>query len=309
MQNAWVNVNGEIHPPSQARVEVFDRGFLYGDSLYEVVRSYQGVFLHLREHLERLENSARLCRMVLGQSVETYEREMVRTLDRFRAQPSFASGDAYCRLIVTRGSGKIGFGLDCLTTPTRYVIIVQPLESPTPEKFERGARLQISARLRNDRRALDPAMKSGNYLNSLLAFLDASAAGFDDALLCDAEGFVTEGTTFNVFYVRSGIVATPPLDVGILDGITRRQVIAQACFLGLPVRETRFPKQRLYEADEVFVTSTLKEVFPVVEVDGNRIHGGRPGPITRKLAQAYRKALPALRRGADQPSRAERRAE
>ena len=121
--------------------------------------------------------------------------------------------------------------------------------------------------MRNDPRALDPAMKSGNYLNSLLAYLEAAEAGFDDALLCNAEGNLTEGTTFNIFYVRRGIVATPPLDIGILDGITRRHVIELAAKLGIPVREVRFPHERLYEADEVFMTSSIKEVFRVARVD------------------------------------------
>lgn len=281
MENALVNVNGQIVPGSAAQAGVFDRGFLYGDSLYEVVRSYDGAFFKLEEHLQRLEKSAALCHMVLGQSLSTYRKEIERTYEAFKKKHR---GDAYCRIIVTRGTGKIGFGLECILTPTQYFIVMQPVEAPTPEQRKKGMALQISHRLRNDRRALDPAMKSGNYLNSLLAYLESGSEGFDDALLCDVNGHVTEGTTFNIFYVRRGIVATPPLDIGILDGITRRIVIGIAAKLGYPVREVRFPRERLYEGDEVFITSSIKEVFPITRIDGIT----KPiGPITKRLHAAY----------------------
>lgn len=291
MRNVVVNVNGEISGRDEARVSVFDRGFLYGDSLYEVMRSYDGAFLYLEEHLRRLEHSASLCQMVLGQSLELYEKEIHRTLDAFRKMPGQAKNDAYCRIIVTRGVGKIGFGLSCLETPTQFIIIAQAIEAPTTEQYERGLKLKVSERLRNDPRALDPAMKSGNYLNSLLAYLEASARDYDDAILCNADGHVTEGTTFNIFYARNGIVATPPLDIGILDGITRHQVIRVAQGLKIAVREVRFPRERLYEADEVFITSTIKEVFPVTLLDDRKIGNGKPGALTRKLRDAYRKTI------------------
>ena len=294
MSNAVVNVNGTISRPEEAKVGVFDRAYLYGDSLYEVVRSYHGVFLHMEEHLDRLEKSARLCRMVLTQTPETYRREMYRTFAAFRKLAGMKDRDAYCRIIVSRGEGKIGFGLNCLTTPTLFSIIVQPLDPPSASQFEKGLKLRVSGRMRNDRRALDPAMKSGNYLNSLLAFLECADEDFDDALLCNADDHLTEGTTYNIGYVRNGIIATPPIDIGILDGITRREMIAMARENGIEVREARFPKERLYEADEVFVTSTIKEIFPVTRVDDRMIHGGKPGPLTRKLREAFQKRVAAL---------------
>ena len=290
MQKALVNVNGEICEPSQAKAAVFDRGFLYGDSLYEVVRTYGGRPAFVKEHLERLERSAELCHMKLSQPLELYAREMGKTIDAFRKLSGEGSSEVYCRLIVTRGVGRIGFGLPCVETPSQYFVIAQRLDPPTAEQFAQGFHYQIApGRLRNHPRALDPAMKSGNYLNSLLAYLEAAAEphGFDDALLCNADGHLTEGTTFNLFYARRGIVATPPLDIGILDGITRRETIKLAEGLGIEVREIRFPKDRLYEADEVFMTSTIKEVFPVTRLDGRKIAGGKPGPITRKLAKAF----------------------
>lgn len=296
MQNAVINVNGEIQSPQRALVSVFDRGYLYGDSLYEVVRTYDGEFFQLEEHMRRLEKSAELCRMTLGQSLDVYQKEIEKTLRAFQAQPGCLKQEAYCRIIVSRGMGKIGFGLGCLLTPTLYTVIVQPLDLPTPEQQKKGLKLQISRRLRNDPRALDPAMKSGNYLNSLLAFLEATAEGFDDALLCNSEGFLTEGTTFNIFYARRGIVATPPLDIGILDGITRRQVLESCRKMGLEVREVRFPLERIYESDEVFLSSSIKEVFPVTQVDQKKIGSGRPGPICAQLRQEFSKVATQRRR-------------
>jgi len=292
MQNAIINVNGTLLGPEAAKVSIFDRGYIYGDSLYEVARSHGGRLVYLAEHLRRLENSARLCRMTLNQSLEHYAQEMDRTWKAFQARPGNENIEVYARLIVTRGIGKIGFGLSCLLSPTQYTIIIQPVEAPGSAQFEKGLKLQISSsRLRNDPRALDPAMKSGNYLNSLLAFLEAEEDGFADAILCNAEGYVTEGTTFNVFYVRRGITATPPLDVGILAGITRNRVIQIAASLGLPLRELRFTRERLYAADEVFLTSSIKEVFPITQLDDKKIGDGRPGPFTRKFQDYYRRGL------------------
>lgn len=292
MQNAIVNVNGQILSPSEATspelrtISVFDRAYLYGDSLYEVVRSYEGKFYLLDEHLERLQKSAELCRMVLDQSLETYKEEILKTHQAF--QKHFKAKEAYARIIVSRGIGKIGFAKNCVGTPTQFTVILTPLEPPTAQQFEEGMKLQVVRRLRNDPRALSPAMKSGNYLNSLLAYLEANDAGFTDALLCNSEGHLTEGTTFNIFYIRRGIIATPPLDIGILDGITRRRVFQLAEQAGIPCREVRFPKERLLEADEVFVSSSIREVFPVTQVDEVRIGDGTPGPITRQLNAAYR---------------------
>jgi len=279
-----ISLNGKIIPIDEANVSVFDRSFLYGDSLYEVVRTYQGKPFRLKEHLIRMEKSAALCQMRLTQSIEEYERHMLEGIETFRAQPGKENDDVYVRIIVSRGSGKIGFGLGNVETDSVYAIIVEPI-SMFPNKP--GLKLQISKRIRNSPKALDPAMKSGNYLNNLLAFLTAADDGYDDALMVDQEGFMTEGTTFNIFYVNRGIVATPPLDVGILDGVTRRAIINLCIEQGIPCREVRFPKEFLYQADEVFASSSLKEVLPVIDLDGKKIKGGKIGPITLKLKAAF----------------------
>jgi branched-chain amino acid aminotransferase len=282
-----INLNGRIIPVEEAKVSVFDRSFLYGDSLYEVVRTYEGKPFRLKEHLDRMGRSAALCQMKLSQSLNEYHREILRSIDAYRAQPGREREDVYVRIVVSRGSGKIGFGLGNLETPTLYVILVEPISMFPNKPFDTGTKLQISGRIRNHPKALDPAMKSGNYLNSLLAYLTAAGEGFDDALMVDQQGFLTEGTTYNLFYVNRGIVATSPLDVGILDGVTRRAVIHLCIELGIPCREVRYPKEYLFEADEVFVTSSLKEVMPVLDIDHKKINRGRPGPITARLREAF----------------------
>lgn len=282
-----ININGQFVPVSEATVSVFDRSFLYGDSLYEVVRTYQGKPFRLKEHLKRLEKSAVLCQMKFSHSIEEYEREILRSIEKYRSQPGKQNEDVYVRIVISRGAGKIGFGLKNVETPYLYVIYVEPISMFPNKPFEEGSKLQISARTRNLPNALDPAMKSGNYLNSLLAYLTAAQAGYDDALMLDYQGFMTEGTTYNIFYVNRGIVATSPLDVGILDGVTRRALINLCIDLGIPCREVRFPKEYLYEADEVFVSSSLKEVLPVYDLDGKKINGAKPGPVTRRLKDAF----------------------
>lgn len=284
MRGTLVSINGKILPTNEANVSVFDRSFLYGDSLYEVVRTYQGKPFRLKEHLDRLVKSAALCQMQFSQGQDEYEREMHKIIDAFRKQPGMQNEEVYVRIIVSRGTGKIGFGLGNLETPTTYVIIAEPLSLFPNKPFDTGSKLEISARIRNHPNALDPAMKSGNYLNNLLAYLTAVENGYEDCLMVDQQGFMTEGTTFNVFYVNRGIVATPPLGVGILDGITRRAVINLCIENAIPCREVRFPKEYMYKADEVFISSSIKEVLPVTNLDGKKF---KVGPITQKLKTAF----------------------
>ena len=183
MKTAMLNVNGKIFTREEAetrpeaRISVFDRAYLYGDSLYEVCRTYRGKLFAVQEHLERLGRSAELCHMTLSQPLSLYAAEMQRTVDAFFHQASGVK-EVYFRLIVSRGVGRIGFGLSCVESPTQYVIIAQPLDEPSDAQLRKGFALQTSARLRNDRRALDPAMKSGNYFNSLLAYLEAGGPRF-----------------------------------------------------------------------------------------------------------------------------------
>lgn len=293
MEHAIVNVNGRIYHDrtlslASTHIHVYDRSFLYGDSLYEVVRSYKGKFMFMKEHLDRLEKSAKLCRLRITQRLSELSSEMEKTY-AFYKRTQVKRGaplDVYCRIVLSRGTGKIGFAQSNVRSGSTFAIYVQPLVQPSPKDFERGYNLTVVTRLRNDPRALDPAMKSGNYLNSVLAYFEGTDTGADDALMANADGHLTEGTTFNIFYVRNGMVATPPLDIGILDGITRREILKASRKVGIETREVRFPREYLYAADEVFISSTLKDAFPVTKVDGKKIADGKPGRVTRLLKQA-----------------------
>jgi len=294
MPEILINDNGKICAPEEAKVSALDRGFLYGDSLYEVFRAEPDFITRMPEHLNRLFVSAKLCRMTLSQSTEEFETQLQNTLRQFHeTYPHIPH--VYLRLIVSRGKSKIGFGKNMVESITQYWIIAKELPLPNNDAVNKGARLQISSRVRNHPKALDPAMKSGNYLNNLLAYLEAEEMGFDDALLCNQEGHITEGTTFNIFYLRRGILATPPLDIGILDGITRKDVIKTARSLGYEVREIRFSTDHLKSADEIFITSTIKEVFPVVQIDEKIISDGKPGKETLRLRKEYIKWMNSLR--------------
>lgn len=284
MESALVCLEGQLLDVKDAKIPVMDRGFIYGDSLYEVMRTYNGQVFHMDRHLERLFKSAEFAKMTLSQKPEHYAREIQKTAEAFWKKPENRDGEMYIRIIVTRGSGRIGMGISAVETPTLFLIICKKFIPPTDEVAKKGIRLIVSERRRNPKQALDPAMKSGNYLNSVLAFLEAEEKNKDDAIIRDFSDHITEGTTYNIFYVRNGIVATSPLDIGILDGITRRDVLKTCESLSIPYRECRFSKERMYEADEIFITSTLKDVFPVTELDGKKF---APGPITMKLRRAY----------------------
>ncbi len=286
-----LSVNGVMTEPHLLSVSPFDRSYLYGDSLYEVIRTLRGEPFHLEEHLVRLQDSAKLCQMDLTPFIASFRSAILATLGSAKKKHLLGT-DFYCRIVVSRGVGRIGFARQNVLTPPQYVVIVFPLKEITAADLEQGYRLKVALRLRNDPRALDPAMKSGNYLNSLLAFIESAElehkdGPFDDALLVNHEGFLTEGTTFNIFYIKNSCVVTPPLDIGILQGITRKGVLEQSRALGLETREVLFKVSQLYEADEVFLTSTLKSVFPVVKVDHARIGTGKPGPLTLELRNKY----------------------
>ncbi|MGC4120378.1 MAG: aminotransferase class IV [Myxococcales bacterium] len=284
-----VNLDGNLVAPEQAVVSVFDRGFLYGDSVYEVVRTYRGVLFELGAHLERLAESARRIALELPWTVERLASEAKRTVD--------ASGNAesYLRVVVTRGEGELGLD-PALARGGRVVLIAQPLTTPPPEAYEKGVALALvgaEATGRNLREAIDPAAKTGNHLNAVLAMKAARERGAYEALLLDARGRVTEASSANVFAVRNGELLTPPLAAGILEGVTRRVVLALARATGVPAREAELWPDDLYGAEEVFITSTTRELVPVTriarEADTKPIGDGKPGPVTLKLLAEFRR--------------------
>ena len=285
-----VNVEGRLVPPEQAVVPVLDRGFLYGDSVYEVVRTYGGRVFELGRHLARMERSAERIGLTLPPRARI-ETELERTLQ------AAGNAESYARIVVTRGEGRFGLAPHLAEGLNRLIVIVRPLEPPAEEQYERGLQLAIARIRRNPPQALDPALKTGNYLNSALALRESHAAGADDALLLDLKGQVTEASTSNVFFVHAGAVVTPPLALGMLEGVTRGLVIEAARGDGLSVREESHGPDAFAEADEAFVTSTIREVMAVTSLvflegekqDRRSIGGGKPGPITRRLHAAFRR--------------------
>lgn len=285
-----LNVEGRLVPPEQAFVPVLDRGFLYGDSVYEVVRTYAGRVFELGRHLRRMETSASRIGLVLPPR-ERIESELFRTIE------AAGNAESYARIIVTRGEGRFGLAPHLAEGLNRLVYLVRPLEPPAPEQYDRGLEMAVTRIRRNPPQALDPALKTGNYLNSVLALGESHAAGADDALMLDIHGQVTEASTSNVFFVERGAVVTAPLALGMLDGVTRALVIDVARGEGFQVREEPRGIEALAAADEAFVTSSLREVMAatsLVLLDGEKpdrrvIAGGKPGPITRRLHAAFRR--------------------
>jgi branched-chain amino acid aminotransferase len=288
---ALCNVEGRLSPPEEAMVPVLDRGFLYGDSVYEVVRTYRGRPFELQRHLERMDRTAQRIALMLP-ARERIVKELQRTLD------AAGNPESYARIIVTRGVGKFGLGLHNAEGLSRLIILVRPLEVPAPELYERGLSMAVVKTRRNPPQALDPALKTGNYLNNILALREAHDAGCDDAIMLDLQGRVTEATTSNIFFVQRAVVITPPLSLGMLEGVTRHLAIEVARGEGMLVREEPHGPEALAAADEVFLTSTIREVMPVTRLsflesgEQKRVVGdGKPGPLSRRLLDAFRRRV------------------
>ena len=284
------NVEGRLVPPEQAFVPVLDRGFLYGDSVYDVVRTYGGRVFELGKHLDRMERTASRIGIALPPRPKL-ESELQRTMQ------AAGNAESYARFIVTRGEGRFGLSPHLAQGESRLIIMVKPLEAPAAEQYDRGLRMAVARTRRNPPQALDPALKTGNYLNGILALREAHAAGAEDALMLDIKGQVTEASTSNVFFVKDGVVVTPPLSLGMLEGVTRGLLLDIARAEGVIVREEPHGPEALVGADEVFVTSSVREVMAVTSLDllesGTPDHrvvaNGKPGPITRRLHAAYRR--------------------
>lgn len=280
---ALVWIDGRPVDAAEARVPVFDRGFLYGDSVYEVTRAFGGRAFALEEHLDRLERSAAGLLMTPPPRDEI-RRAVVETLQ--------ASGldDAYVRIVVTRGAGEIALDPAAADAP-RLIVIVRAPKPPPPEAYRDGVEVAIVGRTRFAPGAptstVDPQVKSGNYLGSVLAVAEARKRGAYEAILCDNVGRITEGSSSNFFLVRGGRVSTPPLSVGLLEGITRRKVMQLMDGAGIHWAEQPLWPIDLQHADEAFLTSSVRGVVPIVRVDGQPIGGGEPGPITRRVMQLY----------------------
>ena len=281
----FASVNGTILPAEEARVSVLDNGFAFGDSVYEVLRTYGGLAFEPGRHFRRLRASAAR----LGISVPAPDASLLAQVDALLARST--DRESYIRIIVSRGLGDCSYDFEKVQGPT--VVMIQKPLSPHPAwHYESGIKVAAVGIRRNHPRALDPAIKSSNLLNNILAVREAYSRGAEEPVLLNQEGFVAEGASTNVFLARGGTVATPPLSAGILAGITREVVLELLPGLGIPFREQPLRLEDLLGADEVFITSTTREVVPVTRVDEKSIGDGRPGSLTRRVMEAFRAYAP-----------------
>ena len=276
------NLDGRILAESDARIPVLDRGFLFGDSIYEVVRTCGDLPFGWPEHWVRLRASADAIALRLDLDEATVARRIAATL------AAAGPGDHYVRLVVSRGTGEApNIDLAYATGAPCWLVMVRPL-TPMSGKT---AKLAIVERLRNDRRALDPATKSGNYLNNVLGLAEAKARGATDCVMCNAAGFVTEASTSNLFAYVDGAWCTPTLDDGILAGITRALLLAFLPRCGEVVHERHLTAGDLRRAEEIFLSSTLRDLGPVTHLDGKPLHHGEAGPRTNRLLAGFREFM------------------
>jgi branched-chain amino acid aminotransferase len=276
----YLSTVGAPVDPADAKISVFDRGFLYGDSVYETMRTSGGEPVELTRHLARLHRSA----AGIGLSLPFSDTAIAEAIHATHA--AAGNDESYVRVIVTRGAGPIMLDPRKSESPT-LVVLVQPLVLPTPEAYEKGISVVVVGTMKTLGGMLDPSIKTGNYLGSILATRRAIEAGGDDAILCNAEGEVVEGATSNIFFVKGGQLATPPLDAGLLAGITREVVCRLAGEIGHPIVQLRVHPDDLRAADEMFLTSSVRGIMPVTTVDGHALGNGKPGPITRALQRRY----------------------
>ncbi|RKU28620.1 branched-chain amino acid aminotransferase [Candidatus Poribacteria bacterium] len=276
-----IYLDGEFVPRSEAKISVFDHGLLYGDGVFEGIRSYNGKVFKLDEHLERLYDSAKSIMLQIPISIEEMKENLLETLRRNELH------EGYIRLIVTRGIGDLG--LDPEKCPNPSVIIIADKIALYPQNFyEDGLEIVTASIRRNYHEAVNPRIKSLNYLNNILAKIEAKQSGSVEALMLNSDGYVVECTGDNIFWIKNEVIVTPPQHIGILDGVTRNCVIELAEEAGFEIEERVFTRHDLYIADECFLTGTAAEVIPVVKLDQRVIGNGKPGLVTQKLIAAFR---------------------
>ena len=275
-----VFVDGKCVDEKKAVVSVFDRGLLYGDGVFEGIRAYNGRVFKLSEHVDRLFYSAKAILLKIPMSHRAICEAVRAACKRNKIR------DGYIRLVVTRGAGTLGLDPNRCSNP--QVIIIADKIQLYPETFyKKGLEIVTVPTTRNHTNAVNPAIKSLNYLNNILAKIEAINAGCVEAIMLNSQGFVAECTGDNVFMLKGGQLLTPPLAAGALYGITRSVAIELAESLGIEAKEPNLTRYDLYNADEVFITGTAAEVVPVVKIDGRQIGSGKPGKLTKKLIKAY----------------------
>jgi branched-chain amino acid aminotransferase len=275
-----IYVDGKYYGERDAKISVFDHGLLYGDGVFEGIRAYNGRVFKLKEHIDRLFASAKAILLTIPISHKDMMAATVETCRRNKLH------DGYIRLLVTRGVGTLGLNPNRCKNPS-VVIIADKIQLYPVEVYQRGLDIITVPTTRNLHSALNPAIKSLNYLNNILAKIEANNSGCEEAIMLNAEGFVSECTGDNIFIVKGGDLMTPPLSAGALYGITRKVVMEIAAESGLRVSEPNLTRYDMFNADECFLTGTGAELVPVVKIDGRVIGNGKPGPITRRLVTQY----------------------
>jgi len=285
--SATVNVNGRITPDCEAVISVFDHGFLYGEGIYETMRTYHGRPFLFDRHMRRLRRSASMIELGLPFADGELAAQIRATQDAAKLD-----GEAYIRVLVTRGVGELTYDLKATPNPS-VVIIVKPQIDPAVEVYDKGVRVVIVDVVRNHPATVNPMIKSNNLMNSALAMQQALRSNAFEGVMRNYKGELTECTTANLFVVNNGVALTPPLDAGLLPGITREFLFDVGKEAGVEVAEQVLGDEDLFRADEAFLTSTTRELVPIVTVNDRTIGNGSPGPVTWKLLNAFRRAADA----------------
>ena len=280
----WIFLNGEFVPKNEAKVSVYDHGYLYGDGVFEGIRVYSGNVFRLKEHLIRLYESAKSILLEIPYTLEEVTNIVVETIRRNQLS------NGYIRLVVSRGVGNLGLDPDSCLKPN-VVVIAEQLALFPAEYYEKGIPVVTVATRRNRPDVLTPQVKSLNYLNNILVRIEAKLAGVAEALMLNEQGYVAEGSGDNVFIIKGNKLITPPSSAGALEGITRNAIMEIGKKLGYEVREELFTRHDVYVADEVFLTGTAAEVIAVTMVDGREIGTGKPGAHTNRLLEEFRKLV------------------
>lgn len=279
MASPRVWINGQFFDKLDAKVSVYDHGLLYGDGIFEGIRVYNGRVFRHREHIERLYDSAKAIALTIPITMEKMMEAVEATVRENRKE------NGYIRLVVTRGPGTLG--LDPRKCEPQIIIIVDDIALYPKELYDNGLEIITASTIRNHPNAVNPRIKSLNYLNNILAKIEAIRAGCLEAIMLNHKGEVAECTADNIFLVKKGVLRTPTVDAGALEGVTRNLVLELANKAGIPAIETTLSRHDVYIADEMFLTGTGAEIIPVTKVDDRTIGTGKPGPITRQLREAF----------------------
>ena len=279
-----IYINGKYYSRENAKVSVFDHGLLYGDGVFEGIRAYGGKIFKLKEHIDRLFESAKTIMLKIPLSRERLVGDVIKTVRANKLR------DAYIRLIVTRGVGKLGLNPFICKQP-QIIIIAHKIILYPKTFYKNGLNVITVPTQRNLVEAVNPRIKSLNYLNNVIAKIEAINAGVPEAIMLNSLGYVAECTGDNIFIIKGGVIKTPPLFMGVLEGITRNEIIKLADRLGFEVKEVVFSRHDVFNADECFLTGTAAEIIPVIKVDRRPIGNGKPGKITKRLMAAFRELV------------------